>query len=75
MASLLLLVALLVAPWVLTARRRPAARPSATAWAAPASQRPVRPWADPDEWWRASSALPSRLPRPVAHRVASPIEV
>jgi hypothetical protein len=72
-AALLLLVALLVTPWLLTARPRSAAR--APAWTAPAPRQPMQPWADPDDWWREASALPSRLPRTAARRAAAPLEV
>ncbi len=76
MASLSLLVALLVLPWLVAARRRGSSPAAATpAWAPPAPRQPVRPWADPDDWWRESSALPSRLARPVADRTASPLQV
>ncbi|MGY1698658.1 hypothetical protein [Geodermatophilus sp. SYSU D00766] len=77
MASLSLLAALLVLPWLLTARRRPAAPPSSRvpAWTPPAPRQPERPWTDPDDWWREASALPSRAPRPVPHRAAAPLEV
>jgi hypothetical protein len=75
-ASLLLLVALPVFPCLLTARRRPTARPTATpAWTSPAPRQPVRPWIDPDDWWREASALPSRSPRPFVHRTASALEL
>ncbi|MGY1727126.1 hypothetical protein ACI79J_09130 [Geodermatophilus sp. SYSU D01062] len=61
MASVFLLGALLVVPWLLTVRRGPGPDTATPAWTPPAQQ-PVRPWADPDEWWRESSALPSRAP-------------
>ena len=76
MATLSLLVALLVLPWVLAARRRgPSPAPAATTWTPPAPRQPTRPWVDPDEWWRESSALPSRAPRRPADRAASTLEV
>jgi hypothetical protein len=75
-ASLFLLVALLVLPWLVAARRRgtsPVA--AAPGWTPPPPRQPVRPWVDPDDWWRESSALPSRAARPVVDRTASPLEV
>ncbi len=76
MASLSLLVALLVLPWLLAARRRGSSPAAVTpAWAPPAPWQPVRPWADPDDWWRESSDLPSRAPRRPADRAASSLEV
>ncbi len=76
MASLSLLVALLVLPWLLAARRRgcsPVA--AAPGWTPPAPRQPVRPWVDPDDWWRESSELPSRTSRGPVDRAASPLEV
>jgi hypothetical protein len=72
----LLLVALLVVPWLLTARPRAAARaPGTPAWTAPPPRQPMQPWADPDDWWREASALPSRLPCPPTRRAAASSEV
>ncbi|MGY1795492.1 hypothetical protein ACI796_16090 [Geodermatophilus sp. SYSU D00525] len=71
MASLLLLGALLVVPWLLAARPGSAPRTGTPAWTPPVQQ-PVRPWADPDEWWRESSPLPSRT---AARQPAPALEV
>jgi hypothetical protein len=75
-APSLLLVALLVLPWLLTARSKAAAwAPRTPAWITPPPRQSMQPWADPDDWWREASALPSRLPRPPACRAAAPAEV